>query len=130
MYHQVPFNQENPLSPHLKPAGPTSPSASTGGLEELRDLSAHQKAELEQSREHIEHLMSAVERREKIIREHEEETQVLLFLVLFFLNEEKWGEMEDFCRTASSFQPKKKPTNDRTKNIYIALKTFKDTKNM
>lgn len=47
-------------------------------LEELRDLTEHQKAELDQHREHIENLMSAVERREKIIQEHAEETHQLL----------------------------------------------------
>ncbi|CAK9014247.1 Hypothetical protein (Fragment) [Durusdinium trenchii] len=46
-------------------------------LEELRDLTEHQKAELDQHREHIENLMSAVERREKIIQEHAEETHQL-----------------------------------------------------
>lgn len=42
-------------------------------LEELRDLSEHQKAELEQDRLHIEHLMAALERRDKTIEESEEE---------------------------------------------------------
>ena len=44
-------------------------------LEELRDLSEHQKAELEQDRLHIEHLMAALERRDKIIQDNAEEKQ-------------------------------------------------------
>ena len=43
-------------------------------LEELRDLSEHQKAELEQDRLHIEHLMAALETRDKMI--HRRETTV------------------------------------------------------
>ena len=46
-------------------------------LEELRDLSEHQKAELEQDRLHIEHLMAALETRDKMIQDHTEEKQQL-----------------------------------------------------
>lgn len=46
-------------------------------LEELRDLSEHQKAELEQNRLHIDYLTVAVESRDKMIQDQVEEKQRL-----------------------------------------------------